>query len=349
MYSSIKVFYSLLSLIISSIETAPAPEYSEYSEDSIPMQWPPCYYDDWTPPMDYYQPCGNNINPAQAPPQQPDQDYWPGQIFPDCCTYECAPECFPGPEPEPPKPEPQPSTTTEETPPINQCPYAIPGWSIINERQIYLGSPSDQLSWFSAEAKAIEVGGHLLEIHSDEHNLLLDAVHHCYAIDTPIWIGGNDLAYSGNWAWSTGKPIEGYLNFESDPNYIDANGGECLDLILDGNFQWRKSQCSSQNVSHAFIAEKESSIPTSITTPSTTTKKATARPPYVTKTTTTTTTTKPTARPPYVTKTTSTTTTTTTKPTARPPYITKTTTKKPYVPTTSDYDYDDIESNTQTR
>ena len=62
------------------------------------MQWPPCYYDDWTPPMDYYQPCGNNINPAQAPPQQPDQDYWPGQIFPDCCTYECAPECFPGPE-----------------------------------------------------------------------------------------------------------------------------------------------------------------------------------------------------------------------------------------------------------
>ena len=32
--------------------------------------------------------------------------------------------------------------TTEETPPINQCPYAIPGWSIINERQIYLGSPS---------------------------------------------------------------------------------------------------------------------------------------------------------------------------------------------------------------
>ena len=62
------------------------------------MQWPPCYYDDWTPPMDYYQPCGNNINPAQALPQQPDQDYWPGQIFPDCCTYECTPECFPGPQ-----------------------------------------------------------------------------------------------------------------------------------------------------------------------------------------------------------------------------------------------------------
>ena len=53
-----------------------------------------------------------------------------------------------------------------------------------------------------------------------------------------------------------GKPIEGYLNFESDPNYIDANGGECLDLILDGKFQWRKSQCSSKNVSHAFMAEK---------------------------------------------------------------------------------------------
>jgi hypothetical protein len=73
-------------------------EYSEYSEISIPMQWPPCYYDDWTPPMDYYQPCNNNIDLAQAPPQQPDQDYWPGQIFPDCCIYECTPECFPGPK-----------------------------------------------------------------------------------------------------------------------------------------------------------------------------------------------------------------------------------------------------------
>ena len=87
-------WYLLFPLISNFNSTLIAPEYSEYSEDSISMQWPPCYYDDWTPPMDYYQPCGNNINP----PQQPDQDYWPGQIFPDCCTYECAPECFPGPE-----------------------------------------------------------------------------------------------------------------------------------------------------------------------------------------------------------------------------------------------------------
>ena len=42
-----------------------------------------------------------------------------------------------------------------------------------------MGSREDQLSWFAAEAKAIEVGGHLLEIHSPEHNRLLDAVRQC--------------------------------------------------------------------------------------------------------------------------------------------------------------------------
>ena len=42
-----------------------------------------------------------------------------------------------------------------------------------------MGSREDQLSWFAAEAKAIEVGGHLLEIHSPEHNRLLDVVRQC--------------------------------------------------------------------------------------------------------------------------------------------------------------------------
>ena len=81
----------------------------------MPMQWPPCYeyyYEDWAPPMELYQPCNNNVNPINPinpenlfnpmnPDNQilPDQDYWTGQIFPDCCVYECSVECFPAPEP----------------------------------------------------------------------------------------------------------------------------------------------------------------------------------------------------------------------------------------------------------
>ena len=77
-----------------------------------------------------------------------------------------------------------------------------------------------------------------------------------FAVDTAIWIGGNDLANSGNWVWSSGKTIQDYFNFESE-NITDGGEGvgECLDIILDGNFQWRKSQCFSKNISHAFIAE----------------------------------------------------------------------------------------------
>merc|ERR1739847_124763 len=128
--------------------------------------------------MELYQPCNNIVDPANPinpinpvdpfnpnDPSLPNQDYWNGQIFPDCCVYECSVECFPAPEPpEPPKP----TTTTTEAPPINKCPYVIPGWSIINDKRIYLGSSEAQLSWFAAEAKAIEVGGHLLEIYSNE-------------------------------------------------------------------------------------------------------------------------------------------------------------------------------------
>ena len=76
-------------------------------------QWPPCfdnYYEDWAPPMELYQPCNNLINPINSMdplnpaidpnnPNLPDQDYWTGQIFPDCCVYECSVECFPAPEP----------------------------------------------------------------------------------------------------------------------------------------------------------------------------------------------------------------------------------------------------------
>ena len=58
-------------------------------------------------------------------------------------------------------------------------PVLILGWSIINNKRIYLGSSEAQLSWFAAEAKAIEVGGHLLEIYSNEHNLFLDSIRQC--------------------------------------------------------------------------------------------------------------------------------------------------------------------------
>ena len=108
-------------------------------------QWP-CYY------QDYY-------------------DYCPYQIFPDCCDYNCAPECYPShfPTAKPPVP-----------PPIeDKCTFSIPGWFEIQGRHIYLGQMEAQLSRFEAEAKAVEVGGNLLEIRSNNDKRILDAISNC--------------------------------------------------------------------------------------------------------------------------------------------------------------------------
>ena len=50
---------------------------------------------------------------------------------------------------------------------------------MIQGREVYLGASEAALSWFSAEAKAIEVGGRLLEIHSTETNRILDVIRQC--------------------------------------------------------------------------------------------------------------------------------------------------------------------------
>lgn len=120
----------------------------------MPTSW--SYYDNVMPqpPMDYY----NDYN-----------EYWNGNIFPDCCTYQCSIECYPRIDPDPP-------TTT-----VKSCSYSVPGWNIINGKRVYLGDREDHLTWFAAEAKAIEVGGHLLEIRSPSDNLIFAQIRTCKA------------------------------------------------------------------------------------------------------------------------------------------------------------------------
>ena len=67
-----------------------------------------------------------------------------------------------------------------------------------------------------------------------------------------IWIGGNDLARTGNWVWTPGKPIEGYENYAPNAN---SKPGHCLDLKLDGKYEWQKSPCNGKGIEHAFIAK----------------------------------------------------------------------------------------------
>lgn len=72
-----------------------------------------------------------------------------------------------------------------------------------------------------------------------------------YPSGTQFWIGGNDLAHSGTWVWSSGNSIAGYTNFA---NNNAGTTGHCMEVKADG--RWFRSNCHGQDGSHAFIGEK---------------------------------------------------------------------------------------------
>lgn len=69
--------------------------------------------------------------------------------------------------------------------------------------------------WFSAEANAVALGGHLVTIN--------DAAEQAWLIDTFgsnlfYWIGFNDITAEGNWVWVSGEPVT-YTNWmDGEPN-----------------------------------------------------------------------------------------------------------------------------------
>ena len=147
---------------------------------------------------------------------------------------------------------------------------------MILNRHIYLGELENELSWHAADAKSIEVGGHLF---GPVDNDIFEAIKECeflklsesitkskakpliyfsfclgYAEGTRIWIGGQNIANANfGWRWSNGSRIQDESQF--DPN---TNSGACLDVILPDDLSWKKSPCNGRNTSHAFVAQKGS-------------------------------------------------------------------------------------------
>lgn len=147
----------ILILASASIQAAPGKSFkfnnntnllTKIFAPAIPQQWP--YYED-------------PLRPAVAPQEPNYYDYWNGNIFPDCCVIQCSIECYPRVDPIP----------------IETCSFRIPGWNDVLGKRVYLGSKETDLTWFAAEAKAIEAGGHLLEIRSSSDNLILGKIKPC--------------------------------------------------------------------------------------------------------------------------------------------------------------------------
>ncbi len=80
-------------------------------------------------------------------------------------------------------------------------------------------------SWSVAEAAAVALGGHLATIDDQaEHDWVLAQWHNWQGVDVDLWIGLNDAAVEGVFAWADGSPV-GYTNWDlNEPN--NGAGGE---------------------------------------------------------------------------------------------------------------------------
>ena len=77
-------------------------------------------------------------------------------------------------------PIPTTPTPISTTPKMPKC--HVPGWHVIEGREIYLSEVfgiNKTLSWFEADAKAVSVGGYLAEINSEEETNLINEIKEC--------------------------------------------------------------------------------------------------------------------------------------------------------------------------
>ncbi len=92
--------------------------------------------------------------------------------------------------------------------------------------------------WTIAEAKAVELGGHLVTINdADENEWVRSTVSTQMNANTMqvAWIGLSDFAQEGNYVWSSGEDVT-YLNwYGNEPNNSGGNEDYCS-IWLEGNW-----------------------------------------------------------------------------------------------------------------
>jgi hypothetical protein len=62
--------------------------------------------------------------------------------------------------------------------PVSRCRFRIPGWARISGRDYFL-SELEKMTWFEAEAKALENDAYLAEIESEEENKIFEEIKDC--------------------------------------------------------------------------------------------------------------------------------------------------------------------------
>jgi len=76
--------------------------------------------------------------------------------------------------------------------------------NVANGHWYFLLAPAD---WPSAEAEAVNLGGHLATIGDDAENAWVTNAFSMFGgVPRTLWMGLNDSAQEGDWVWVSGEP-----------------------------------------------------------------------------------------------------------------------------------------------
>jgi hypothetical protein len=108
------------------------------------------------------------------------------------------------------------------------------------------------LTWFAANARCAEDGGHLATIASEAENTAVQAVAGDDLVDTDgVWIGASDRSIEGTFEWVTGEPFATDAWASGEPN--DTAGGvagaDCVRLRFGA---WEDTACDG---TRGFLCE----------------------------------------------------------------------------------------------
>lgn len=115
-------------------------------------------------------------------------------------------------------------------------------------------------TWTASEAFAVQLGGHLVSIGDQaENDFVLANFGSLGGVDRRLWIGFNDQAVEGTWAWSDGSPAS-YTNWNAgEPN--NSNGVEDYAEMLGSNGRWNDLNDAGAGYAHLAIIEFGGSPP----------------------------------------------------------------------------------------
>ncbi len=114
-------------------------------------------------------------------------------------------------------------------------------------------------TWAAAEATAVQLGGHLVSIDDAEENEWVRAnVANFGGVDRRIWLGFNDVASEGQFAWTDGTPAD-FTNWNpGEPN--NSGGIEDFTELLGSNGRWN-DQDADGNGQQIGVAELGDAVP----------------------------------------------------------------------------------------